>query len=284
MSSLDEVKIGSTEISDVNSISDFLAIWLEQDILSGEEKEVFDSYYYSYKKLFDKYIKFHYSQQTKELMDILGKINKPQCLEIGCGCGIESLWMAYQGGATVTGIDIIENRLKVARRCKEILEIQINKILPCSFEKCSLFDIVDGNKYDIIWMEQTFHHLEPRAMALDKISELVKNGGFVIISEANAWNPLFQAMLLLRRGLPTVGEYVDESGRKHQFGNERILTSQKLCKELEDRRVLKRSVRYFRILPNKSWAHHLVGLERRTPQWLLPLFTHYNYVGQKELN
>ncbi len=284
MSSLNEVEIGSTEVFDVDSISDFLGIWLELDLLSGKEKEVFDSYYYSYKKLFDKYVKFHYSQQSEELMDILGKLNKPQCLDIGCGCGTESLWMAYRGEATVTGIDIMENRLDVARRCKEILEIQINKPLPCSFKKCSLLDIKGKNEFDVIWMEQTLHHLEPRAMALDKISELVKDGGFVVISEANAWNPLFQAMLLLRRGLPKVGEYVDESGRRHQFGNERILTAQRLCKELENRRVLKRSVRYFRTLPNKSWARHLVELERTVPKWLLPLFSHYNYVGQKVLN
>ena len=283
MKSLNEVKISSTGIFDVNNISDFLAFWLETDLLSGKEKRVFDCYYYSYKKLFNEYIKFHYSQQTKELMNAIGRFNSPRCLEIGCGCGIESLWMAYRGEATVTGIDIREDRLDVARRCKEILEMQISKSLPCLFEKCSLFDVEGENKFDIIWMEQTFHHIEPRTMALDKISELVKDGGFVMISESNAWNPLLQTILVLRRGFSTVKEYVDESGRKNQYGNERILTSQKLCKELEKRRILKRSVRYFRVLPNKSWGR-LVALEKKIPQWILPLFTHYNYVGQKALN
>jgi len=148
--SLDEVKISSTRIFDVDNISDFLATWLEIDLLSGKEKEVFDRYYYSYKKLFGEYIKFHYSQQTKELMDVLGKFNSPQCLEIGCGCGIESLWIAYRGGATLTGIDIREDRLDVARRCKEILEMQISKSLPCLFEKCSLFDVKGENRFDIM--------------------------------------------------------------------------------------------------------------------------------------
>ena len=197
----------STNIFDVGNISDFLVIWLEQDLLSGEEKKVFDSYYYSYKKLFDEYIKFHYSQQTKELMDILGKFDRPKCIDIGCGCGIESLWMAYREEAVVTGIDIIQDRLNVARRCKEILEMQINKSLSCSFKKCSLFDIKGKNKFDIIWMEMTLHHLEPRAMALDKISELVKDGGFVVITEVNAWNPLLQAEFVLKRGFSTVKEY-----------------------------------------------------------------------------
>ena len=284
MNSPDEVEMGSTGIFDVDNISDFLAVWLEQDLLSGKEKKVLDGYYYSYKKLFDKYIKFHYSQQSKELMDIIRKLNKPRCLDIGCGCGIETLWMAYRGGVAVTGIDIIGNRLDVARRCKEILEIQINKSLRCSFKKCSLFDIKGENKFDVIWMEQTLHHLEPRAIALDRVSELVKDGGFVIISEVNAWNPLMQAMLLLRRGFPKVGGYIDESGREHQFGEERILTAGKLCKELENRHILKRCVRYFRVLPNKSWARHLAKLERTIPKWLLPLFSHYNYVGQKVSN
>ena len=152
----------SIEIFNVDNISDFLAIWLKQDLLSGEEKRSFDNYYKSYKKFFGKYTKFHYNQQTKELMETLRNFHRPLCLEIGCGCGTESLWIAYRGGAIVKGIDIKEERLKVARKRKEILEETINMSLPCSFEKRSLFELEEKNKFDIIWMEQTLHHLEPR--------------------------------------------------------------------------------------------------------------------------
>lgn len=274
------MNIHSIKKFNVDNISDFLEIWLTQNLLSGEEKRSFDNYYKSYKKLFGKYTKFHYSQQTKELMETLSNFHRPLCLEIGCGCGTESLWIAYRGGAIVKGIDIKEERLSVARKRKEILEETINMSLPCSFEKRSLFELDEKNKFDIIWMEQTLHHLEPRSLAFDKISELIKEGGYVIISEANAWDPFLQVKLLLHRGFSTINEFVDESGFKHMYGDERILTPYRICKELEKRHIVKRSVRYFRVLPNISWSPSLLKLEKKLPRWLIPIYTHYNYVGE----
>ena len=269
-------------IFDVSNISDFLAIWLEQDLIQGEEKQVFDRYYTSYKKHFGEYIKFHYNQQTKELMKILNKFNQPLCLEIGCGCGTESLWMAYKGNAIVKGIDIKEERLSVAIKRKRILEEISNKPLSCSFENRSLFDLDEKTKFDVIWMEQTLHHLEPRDLAFDKITKLLKKGGFIVISETNAWNLLIQIRLLLSRGFSTKKELVDGSGRKHLYGDERILTARIICKELEKRQIKKRAVRYFRLLPNKTWSIRYFNIERRAPRWLLPIYTHYNYVGKLE--
>jgi 2-polyprenyl-3-methyl-5-hydroxy-6-metoxy-1,4-benzoquinol methylase len=268
-------------ILNFSNISDFLAMWLNKDLLSGEEKKVFDRYYISYKKRFGEYIKHHYNQQTMELMELIDMFERPLCLEVGCGCGTESLWMAYKGNAIVKGIDLKKDRLNVARKRKEILEDIINKPIACSFEERSLFDLDDKFKYDIIWMEQTLHHLEPRGMAFDKISELVRKGGYIVISETNAWNPLIQMRLLLYRGFSTIEEFSDELCQKHLYGNEHILTPRIVRKELEKRNIFLKEVRYFRLFPNKSWSLRYEKIEKEMPQWFRPAFTHYNLVGER---
>jgi hypothetical protein len=68
---LDEIRSDQGSIFHVENISDFLSVWWREDLLYGRERETFERYYHSYKKNFGKYMKYHYDQQTRELMDIL---------------------------------------------------------------------------------------------------------------------------------------------------------------------------------------------------------------------
>lgn len=269
--------------NEMTDISEFLAAWLHEDLIYGKEQKLFEKYYRSYKNFFGDYIQYHYNNQTQELMHILANLRQPEALEVGCGCGTESIWMALQG-ATVTGIDIQADRLEVARKRQKIVERSLQKQLSCSFEKRSIFELDREQKYDVIWMEQAFHHIEPRQVAVDKLSVLVKDGGFIVISESNAWNPLTQLAFYKKRGFSTIKEYTDNAGVIHQYGDERILTAKKLSTEFEKRKISATKVRYFRLFPNAKWAKHLKKLESYVPQWFVFPFTHYNYVGQKIAN
>ncbi len=264
----------------ISNISQFLETWLNNNFLSSKEQIIFNKYYQSYINHFGKYLKYYYAQQTVELMNIIRTQKDPAILEIGCGCGTESLWMALNN-AKVLGVDIQEKRLAVARKRKQIMEQHLKKELPVNFESRSLFDLDTSNKYDIIWMEQTFHHLEPRDTVFDRLSELLKENGYIIISEVNAWNMAFQLLLFKQRGFKTISEFTDETGKLHSYGIERIITPMTLCKEFKKRDVMKEKVRYFRLLPNIKIADKLLFIERKVPHLLKPLFTHYNFVGKK---
>jgi 2-polyprenyl-3-methyl-5-hydroxy-6-metoxy-1,4-benzoquinol methylase len=278
MSQLNRVTL--PDWNQMNTIAEFLAAWFEEDLIGGTEQKLFDRYYRSYKNRFGDYIQYHYTNQTQELMDILGDLDQPRVLEVGCGCGTESIWMALQG-ATVTGIDIQTDRLEVAQKRQKIVEQSLKGELSCSFAKRSIFELDSEEKYDVIWMEQAFHHIEPRQVAVDKLAALVKKGGFIVISESNAWNPLTQIMLYKSRGFSTIKEYSDDAGVVHQYGDERILTANKLATEFNKRNIALAKVRYFRLFPNTKWAKKLQGIENYIPQWFVCPFTHYNYVGQK---
>lgn len=265
------------------SIADFLAAWLAKPWLREKEQAILSVYYKSYLSHFGEYLRFHYQNQTQELVQCVAEFGQPDVLEVGCGCGTESLYLALNG-ARVKGIDVSEDRIRVAVARKAVLENLSGEILTCNFEVLSLFDLPPIPSFDIIWMEQSFHHIEPRRDAVKHLAALLRPDGFVVVSESNAWNPLLQFALLRRRGFRTIAEYTDAEGRCHPYGNERIITAHGLCSLFQREGLNPVSSRYFRLFPNWSMADRWGNLERWIPEILKLPFTHYNSVFHKSPN
>jgi len=269
---------GERALTACASIGDFLAVWLREELLPADLQRVLDGHYGSYKTHFPPRMRDLYATQTRELMALVS----PGCrmLEVGSGCGTESLWAAMHG-ARVVGVDIRADRVAVARARQAVLERALGRTLDCRFEVRSLFDVA-GERFDVLWLEQAVHHLEPREQALDRIVELLEPDGHLVVSEANAANPLLQLQLLLRRGWRTVGTLVDADGRTHPYGNERVLRAGTLARALERRGVRTQSLRWFRVFPNLPAFDGAGRIEAALERPALePLLTHYNYVGRR---
>ena len=269
-----------TMFKDAATISDFLQLWLHHAVLPAPQQAVFDKYYGSYKRHFPPRLQHYYARQIRDVQQLIGHRPGSRVLEIGCGTGTESLWMAMLG-ASVTAVELTRERFEVALARQAALEADLGRRLDCTFINASLLDLPDQTPFDILWMEQAFHHLEPRAAIVARIAELTAMGGHVVISEANALNPLLQAQLLRRRGIRTLKHFVDESGRRHPYGDERILPAGALARLLATVGIEQRAIEHFRLFPNTPAFDRWLWLERATPTWLRPLFTHYNYVGCK---
>ena len=151
-----------TLFTKIYSISDFLEWSIKnKNLLEPRAKQIFERYYSSYIKTFSSYIKKNYNLQTLEVCKYINKNVK--ILEIGAGCGTEAIWFAMQG-AKVLSIDINQDRIFVANSRKKVIEEIIESKLDVEFKYCSIFDLKNEyhNGFDIIWMEQAFHHIEPR--------------------------------------------------------------------------------------------------------------------------
>jgi len=268
----------ANRIAAAESISEFLALWLESDLLPDEQRSVLHRYYSSYVRAFPARIRHYYDRQTLEVADLVGRNPGCRLLEVGCGCGTESLWLALNG-ARVDGIDLNRERLEVARCRARVLEEGTGRALPVRFMRRSVLEDAGDDRYDVIWMEQAFHHLEPRREVVARLAALLAPGGHLVISEANGWNPLLQLMLLRRRGFRTLKEYVDHDGVRHPYGDERILSARSLRRTLAAAGIRCLGTRHFRVFPNHPRFDALLAFERAVPQALLPLFTHFNYVG-----
>jgi SAM-dependent methyltransferase len=266
--------------SDFATIADFLDWWLRNPVLPAPQQKVFDGYYSSYRGRFGRYIRHHYSDQSAEIAALIGTKGSPRLLEIGGGCGTEALWFALKG-ARVLAIDVNEERLAVARARKEVIERGIGRPLDIEFRFCSLFDLDAPAAFDLIWMEQAFHHVEPRAKIYSTIARLLAPEGDVVISEANGWNPLVQLMLFRVRGFKTIVDRTTADGQRILYGNERITIPSVMARGFDEAGIERQAVRYFRILPNVAAAETLMPVERAIPQFAAPFFSHYNYVGHK---
>jgi SAM-dependent methyltransferase len=252
------------------TIADFLDWWLRNPVLPGPQQSVFDGYYAGYRERFGRYIRHHYSDQSAEITALIPTKGSPRLLEIGGGCGTEALWFALKG-ARVLAIDVNEERLGVARARKQIIERGIG--CPLDIVRfCSLFDLHETAAFDLIWMEQAFHHVEPRDKIYSSIAQLLAPAGHVVISEANGWNPLLQLVLFRKRGFKTIVDRTTADG---------LTIPSVMARGFEEAGIRQEAVRYFRALPNVAAAEALMPVERAIPQCAAPLFSHYNYVGHK---
>lgn len=274
-----EDHLNMVEIYKWGNIGEWLDYWLVRARLPAETQAVFDKYYYSYTRNFNNYIKYHYSLQVSEVQELIKKYTKPRVLEIGCGCGTESIWFALLG-ASVLGIDLSASRLSVARDRVQHMGKEFSMNLNVEFERKSLFDpdLESKGQFDIVWMEQTFHHLEPRERLPGTIASLLRPGGYLVISETNGWNPLLQAMLIGRRGFRTIKHYSEADDNLHLYGNERITTPFNLVKLFTRNGFNMVQKRYFRCLPNFKNVDKFAWIDSVIPNWGVPFFTHYNLV------
>ena len=91
---------------------------------------------------------------NRRKLQILLKVKKYlKVLEVGCGCGTESLWFSINK-AKVTGLDLRKDRLKVAEERKINFERQFGVQLDIKFIFSDLFDFAEDNKndhFDIIY-------------------------------------------------------------------------------------------------------------------------------------
>lgn len=252
--------------------SDLVKWSFDQDLGDASDNHVLRSYYGSFIQSFGPLRRQKYDLQLEQLTALVRSGEVRSILDVGCGCGSVSLWLA-QEGADVTGIDITTERLRVARRRAELMG------LPAKFQQANILEMT--GTYDAIWIEQAYHHLEPRRDVQAKIGSLLNPGGRLIISETNAWNPLVQAQLFRRRGFKTVREHVGDDGRVHVYGDERITTPGALTQGFDKHGVKTLGTKYYGVLPNHPVMEKFEVVEKLTPPFMIPAFTHYLWVGQK---
>jgi len=182
-------------------------------------------------------------------------------------------------GCNVLGIDLDQSRLNAAKSRKKIIEENSGKKLKCEFELTSVFDL-DERKFDLIWIMETLHHIEPREKFVSLLPQFLNDDGCLVISESNASNPLIQLLMFKTRGFSTKRIKRDAHGIIHQYGRERIVRGKTLKKILEKSGICCQNIRYFRILNFQN--PFLATIGRIFPQLMKPLFVHYNFIGAKK--
>tara|TARA_B100000941_G_scaffold262447_1_gene215228 strand:- start:402 stop:1250 length:849 start_codon:yes stop_codon:yes gene_type:complete len=275
------------------NISQFLQFSIaSRNFLSETNRKEFSRYYSSSIKNFDQATIKNYEEQTKEINEIIKNKKNLKILDIGTGCGTEAIWFAMNN-ADVTSIDIKDKRLKVAEERKHFLENKFHIKLNLNLLNDDFFEFhkkFDSEPFDVIWLEQAYHHIEPREKLIPALRDLLKKDGYLIFSEANALNPFIQISLYCYRmvsfksifkGYKTIDIWINSKGNKQTYGVERITRKSTLKKSLKKNNFEIKSEKFFRVFPNKTYLRSLYFIEK-LPSKIFPfIFSHYNIVSKK---
>ena len=185
-------------------------------------------------------------------------IRKRNILDIGCGGGLISELLAKKN-ANVTGIDENIYNIKQAKEHAKMGSIKIdykNQSLDTFYKK-------NKKKYDLILCLEVLEHVNDVKKTLDKISELMKPGGTLILSTINR---NLKSLLFAK----IFGEYVLNwiPVGTHQF--EKFLKPEEIIEFLELKKIKIKKIKGLEFNPILN-------------KWLLSENTDINYfiVGKK---
>ncbi|MDV2115579.1 bifunctional 2-polyprenyl-6-hydroxyphenol methylase/3-demethylubiquinol 3-O-methyltransferase UbiG [Alcaligenes faecalis] len=114
------------------------------------------------------------------ILSYTGSLAGKQVLDVGCGGGILSESLA-QTGADVTGIDLAERSLKIARLHS------LESGVPVKYDMISAEDMADQHpgRFDVVTCMEMLEHVPDPGSIIAACAKLVKPGGWVFFSTLN---------------------------------------------------------------------------------------------------
>ena len=127
-------------------------------------------------KQYDTTINLTRDLEAQALQTVLSEIKFDSCLEIGCGTGKNTEWLAARANQ-ITAIDLSNEMLTLAKE-----KIKADHV---HFQQADILQ--DWNfitsEYDLVSFSLVLEHIEDLDSIFDKVSKVLNNGGFIYIGE-----------------------------------------------------------------------------------------------------
>lgn len=190
------------------------------------------------------------ADSSQALLHKAGLSSGMNVLEVGCGTGTMTVWLAQQVGENghVYAVDISEEQIAIARKRAE--EHQCKNI---TFIVKNVFDLSAGTmEIDLIYTRFVIMHIRAQIRALEALQELLKVGGKLVCEEMSnsslfcypALLPyeVFRKMVLKlfeANGLdPEFGNKIYSYFRQLQFQDIHVQLYQPICQSADERRII----------------------------------------------
>jgi SAM-dependent methyltransferase len=118
---------------------------------------------------------------TDELLSLCHIEDAQEALNVGCGIGVGSAYVARAHDCRVVGVDISEKMIEWARlrareeRVKGKVEFQVASVLDLPF---------DANRFDVVFCESVIAFVADKRRAIQECVRVAKPGGYVGLNES----------------------------------------------------------------------------------------------------
>ena len=161
--------------------------------------------------------------------DLNESLGDASVLEVGCGFDHDIVWAAIKG-ARAAGMDGNSDFVEISKSTKAKVEPFIGQNLDVSIYRTNLLSMNEDENFDLIYMKDVFHHLEPRKKVVEKLVSLLSPDGKIVIVKPNALNPLIQWQMFRLCGFKTIIKKTNSiTVEAYLFGNERLVTGGEMC-------------------------------------------------------
>lgn len=173
-----------------------------------------------------------HAERVKHLVRIVETGKAKKTLDAGCGLGSEAILCGILG-ADVTGIDITEERLNIAKKRVKYYEDKLNTKIVVKFALENI--LKHQGEYDAIWVKEAISHIDPIDEFLRTSYKNLRNNGRIIITDPNALNPYMYVQTKKeqkRKGGIYTTKRNSKTGEEISYAIERILTIPAIKKRL----------------------------------------------------
>jgi ubiquinone/menaquinone biosynthesis C-methylase UbiE len=119
-------------------------------------------------------------EATKELAELLGKINNLEILDVGCGIGGTARYLASSFDCRVTGIDLTPTYISLAEKLSHMVGLSKET----SFYEASALDLPFSNEeYDVVWMEHVQMNIPSKGKLASELARVLRQDGIVVFHE-----------------------------------------------------------------------------------------------------
>jgi len=121
-------------------------------------------------------------EATNELLALCHIEAAREVLNVGCGIGAGSTYVAKKHGCHVVGVDISDKMVEWSRRrarqekVEDKVEFQTADVLGLPFE---------ADRFDVVFAESVFIFIEDKARAIRECARVTKPGGYVGLNESS---------------------------------------------------------------------------------------------------
>jgi 2-polyprenyl-3-methyl-5-hydroxy-6-metoxy-1,4-benzoquinol methylase len=142
----------------------------------------------------------HTAIENQFILERMGSLQGKKLLDIGAGLGESSVYFALRG-ASVTTVDISPKMVETALELGRLHGVELEGIVSDA-ENLNL----PASAFDVIYIANTIHHVQDRAILFEQMSRALKPGGVFFSYDPIAYNPAINVYRRMAMGVRTIDE------------------------------------------------------------------------------